>query len=271
MSLCSRSLDKGGVTHLRCSAADVGHNEWPGRKDMHVTSDQHHWAEVAPVVFIIDDDESVRRSISRLLRAVGLNSQTFGSAEAFLEVERYQGVGCIVLDVRMPGLTGPDLQELLARADYPMPIVFITGHGTIPVGIAAMKKGAIDFLPKPFDDEELLEAVAKAIDKHREIKRVEAEKIGIHDRMKLLTPREDEIFRHVIAGMLNKQIAYKLGIAEKTVKVHRGHITEKLGISSVAELARLAERGGVELPRIGGPGSSGERRTTDPDSDGSAM
>jgi FixJ family two-component response regulator len=201
-----------------------------------------------PIVFVVDDDESVRKSVTRLLKAVGLRSETFGSGEEFLARERYEGVGCIVLDVRMPGLTGPDLQDELARVNYFMPIVFVTGHGSIPMGVTAMKKGAADFLQKPFDDDQLLEAVSKAIERHRDFKKTEAEKIDIREKMKLLTPREEEVLRYVVTGMLNKQIAYKLSIAEKTVKVHRGHITEKLGLSSVADLVRLADKIGLEPP-----------------------
>jgi FixJ family two-component response regulator len=233
-----------------------------------MTDSQPPFDSAQPVVFVIDDDESVRKSISRLLRAAGFQSGTFASAEEFLEAERYQGVGCIVLDVRMPGLTGPDLQDLLATAAYLMPIIFITGHGTIPMGITAMKKGAVDFLPKPFDDGQFLDAVTKAVEKHRHAKRIEAERTGIQEKMKLLTPREEEIFRHVIAGMLNKQMAYKLGIAEKTVKVHRGHITEKLGISSVAGLVRLAEKGGLDLPSPGEATFLRENRPADPEREG---
>jgi FixJ family two-component response regulator len=199
-----------------------------------------------PIVFVIDDDESVRKSVSRLLKAVGLKSETFSSAEDFLAMEPYGGIGCILLDVRMSGLSGPDLQDRLNTANYFIPIVFITGHGTIPMGVDAMKKGAVDFLPKPFDDAELLAVVGKTVEKHREIRRIEAAKAEVLERLKLLTPREDEVFRLVIAGMLNKRIGFTLGIAEKTVKVHRGKITEKLGLSSIADLVNFAKTGGIQ-------------------------
>ena len=207
--------------------------------------DTRHSALV-PTVFVIDDDSPVLKSLSRLLRSLGFETETFASAELFLARKHYDGVGCMVLDVRMPGLSGMGLQDELSKADYSMPIIFITGHGNIPMSVQAMKRGAIDFLTKPFDDKELLQAVKKAIEKDRTAK---AERTEVHDALKLieqLTPREHEIFRHVITGMLNKHIALKLGIAEKTVKVHRGRIMEKLCVDSVADLVRLAEKAGIK-------------------------
>lgn len=201
-----------------------------------------------PTVFIIDDDASVRTSLERLLRSAGFDVETFASAELFLGREHYDGIGCIVLDVRMPGISGIDLQDELSKADYSMPIVFITGHGNIPMGVQAMKKGAVNFLAKPFDDEELLQAVREAIEKDTQARAEHAEVHDIRERLELLTPRELEILRYVITGMLNKQIAYELSIAEKTVKVHRGRIMEKLGVGSVADLVRLAEKAGIEPP-----------------------
>jgi len=199
-----------------------------------------------PTVFIIDDDPSVRKSLSRLVRSLGFGSESFASAEEFLGRERYDGVGCIVLDVRMPGLGGMELQDELVKGEFSMPIIFITGHGDIPMSVQAMKKGAVDFLPKPFDDDELLEAVQKAIEKDREAKAERSATRDILTGIERLTTRECEILRYVITGMLNKQIAFKLDIAEKTVKVHRGRIMEKLGAHSVAELVRLAEKAGIE-------------------------
>jgi FixJ family two-component response regulator len=198
-----------------------------------------------PIVFIIDDDASVRKSLSRLLRSAGFEVETFASAELFLEREHYDGVGCLVLDVRMPGISGIDLQDELGKADYSMPIIFITGHGDIPMGVHAIKKGAVDFLAKPFEDEELLQAVREAIEKDRRGRAEHAEVHEVRGRFSLLTARELDVLRYVITGMLNKQIAHKLGIAEKTVKVHRGRIMEKLGIDSVADLVRLAEKAGI--------------------------
>jgi two-component system response regulator FixJ len=203
---------------------------------------------LSPTVFIIDDDASVRTSLARLLRSAGFDVETFASADLFLEREHYDGVGCIVLDVRMPGISGIDLQDELSKADYSMPIVFITGHGNIPMGVQAIKKGAVDFLAKPFDDEELLQAVREAIEKDKKARAEYSEVLDIQGRIELLTAREREILRYVITGMLNKQIAYKLGIAEKTVKVHRGRIMEKLSVGSVADLVRLAEKAGIKPP-----------------------
>jgi FixJ family two-component response regulator len=199
-------------------------------------------------VFVIDDDASIRKSLSRLLRSAGYTAEAFPSAEDFLRREHFDGVGCIVLDVQMPGLSGMDLQEELSKADYHMPIIFITGHGDIPMSVQAMKKGAVDFLVKPFDDKELLQGVREALEKERKAK---AERAEVHDilrRIEQLTPREHDVLRCVIAGMLNKQIALKLGIAEKTVKVHRGRIMEKLQANSVVELVRLAEKAGIKPP-----------------------
>jgi len=194
---------------------------------------------------VIDDDASVRKSLSRLLRSAGYTAETFSSAEEFLRREHFDGVGCILLDVRMPGLSGMDLQEELNKADYHIPIVFVTGHGDIPMTVEAMKKGAVDFLTKPFDDEELLQALRAAIEKDRNARAEHTEVHEIRRLIELLTPRENEILRYVVTGMLNKQIALELGIAEKTVKVHRGRVMEKLGVDSVAELVRLAEKAGI--------------------------
>ena len=199
-----------------------------------------------PTVFVIDDDASVRKSLSRLLRSAGYATETFASAEEFLGRDHFDGVGCILLDVKMPGLSGMDLQEELNKADYHMPIVFITGHGDIPMSVEAMKKGAVDFLTKPFDDKELLQALRAAIEKDRNARAEHAEVHEIRRRIELLTLRENEILRYVVTGMLNKQIALELGIAEKTVKVHRGRIMEKLCVDSVAELVRLAGKVGIK-------------------------
>jgi FixJ family two-component response regulator len=201
-------------------------------------------------VFIIDDDASIRKSLSRLLRSADYGVETFPSAEEFLRREHFDGVGCILLDVKMPGLSGMDLQEELSKADYHMPIIFITGHGNIPMSVKAMKKGAVDFLTKPFNDKELLQTIEKAIEKDTHARAKYDESLDIHRRVELLTPRENEILPYIITGMLNKQIASKLGITEKTVKVHRAHIMEKLDVNSVAELVRLAEKAGIKPPEI---------------------
>lgn len=203
-------------------------------------------SEDRPVIFIIDDDPSVRKSLTRLLRSCGLESESFDSAEAFLERERYEGVGCIILDIRMPGLSGMALQEELLKADRPMPVIFITGHGDIPMSVQAMKKGAVDFLPKPFDDDQLQEAVGRAVEKSKELNAARTETDKARKLLDRLTVREREVLPYIVAGMLNKQIAYRLQIAEKTIKVHRGRIMEKFEAASVADLVRLAEKAGIE-------------------------
>ncbi|OPY75462.1 MAG: Response regulator protein TodT [Syntrophorhabdus sp. PtaU1.Bin050] len=202
--------------------------------------------ELSAKIFVIDDDASVRKSLSRLLQSLGFEVETFASAELFLERDRYDGVGCLILDIRMPGLDGVTLQEQLSGADYSIPIVFITGYGDVPTSVQAMKKGAVDFLPKPFEDEQLLQAVKTAIEKAVKGRTMQEEARRALERVKQLTPRENEILRYVISGMLNKQIGFKLGIAEKTIKIHRGHIIEKLHVTSVADLVRLAEKAGIK-------------------------
>jgi FixJ family two-component response regulator len=197
-------------------------------------------------VFVIDDDASIRKSLSRLLRSADYTVETFPSADEFLRREHFDGIGCLLLDVQMPGLSGMDLQEELSKADYHMPIIFITGHGNIPMSVQAMKKGAVDFLTKPFDDKELLQTIEKAIEKDTQARAEYDESLDIRGRIELLTPRENEMLRYVITGMLNKQIGLKLGITEKTVKVHRGRIMEKLRANSVAELVRLAQKAGIK-------------------------
>ena len=197
-------------------------------------------------VFIVDDDASMRRALSLLLQSAGYRVETYASAEDFLRREHYHGVGCIILDLRMPGLTGMELQENLTRSEYGMPIIFLTGHGELSMGIQAMKRGAIDFLTKPCDDEQLLGAVQGAIRRDIQARENYQEKQEILRRIDLLTPREKEILRYIITGLLNKQIAAKLGIAEPTVKIHRGRIMEKLKANSVADLVRLAGKAGIE-------------------------
>jgi FixJ family two-component response regulator len=199
-----------------------------------------------PTIFVIDDDAPMRSALSYLLQSAGYKVETHSSAEEFLRREHYDGVGCIILDVQMPGLSGMDLQVKLMRSDYRMPIIFLTGHGELSMGVQAMKKGAIDFLTKPCDDEQLLAAVQSAIEKDMQARGSYEEKQKIRRRIELLTPRENEILHYVIGGMLNKQIAAKLGIAEPTVKIHRGRIMEKLCAASVADLVRLAGKAGIE-------------------------
>ena len=197
-------------------------------------------------VFIIDDDDSVRRGLSDLLHSANYEVETFATAEDFLARKPFSGIGCVILDVRMPGMSGLDLQERLNQVEKSMPIVFITGHGDLPMGVDAMKKGAVDFLPKPFDDEQLLAAVEIALEKNRQTTSAFEELQGFRERLEALSPREFEIFRLVIGGYLNKQIAFALNIAEQTVKIHRGRVMRKLQVDSLADLVRLAENAGIK-------------------------
>lgn len=198
--------------------------------------------ESARVVFVLDDDPSVRKAAARLFRSVGLRTETFGNAADFLDFARPDLASCLVLDVNMPGLNGIELQEQLKERDGDLPIIFMTGHGDIPMSVQAMKAGAADFLPKPVDDEQLLAAVRQAIDSHAQTRQQLAEVAEFRRRLKSLTTREREVMELVVTGMLNKQIAGKLGITEATIKVHRGRVMEKIGVVSVAELVRLSER-----------------------------
>jgi FixJ family two-component response regulator len=201
-----------------------------------------------PTVFVVDDDASVRGALARLLHSAGYQTETFASAEGFLAQSRFDAPACILLDVRMPGLNGLELQQALAAADRQLPIVFITGHGDVPMSVRAMKAGAEDFLPKPFDDEELLKAVAQALNKSQREQNERTEVAEIRKRLSSLTPREREVLCHVVAGQLNKQIAADLSIAEKTIKVHRARVMEKMGASSLAGLVAMTGRIGIHTP-----------------------
>ena len=198
-----------------------------------------------PTVFIIDDDPSARQGLTRLVRAAGMNAESFASAKDFLASGKFAGPGCIVLDVRMPDMTGPELQEELSKAEYCMPIIFLSAHGDVPTTARTMKKGAVDFLTKPVDGNDLLEAIRMSLARDAENRAQRAENSSIHEQIKTLTPREHEIMTYVITGMLNKQIAFELDISEETVKIHRGRVMRKLGIDSVAELVRLCEKAGA--------------------------
>lgn len=202
-----------------------------------------------PIVFVVDDQPSVRRSLTRLLVSAGYTVEAFASAREFLAREPYAGPCCLVLDVRMPGLTGLALQEALAAVGRRTSIVFVTGHVDVPMSVKAMKGGAVDLLTKPVDDTDLLDAIQRAVAKDMKDLGREAFVAEIQDRVRLLTAREAEVLALVVTGMLNKQIAAALGIGEKTVKVHRSRVMEKMRAGSVAELVRLADRVSVTASR----------------------
>jgi FixJ family two-component response regulator len=198
-----------------------------------------------PIVFVIDDDASMRRALGNLFQSVGLEVEVFGSASEMLQSKLPDVASCLVLDIRLPGLSGLDFQAELAKANIHIPIIFMTGHGDIPMTVRAMKGGAVDFLTKPFRDQDMLDAVMVAIERDR--KRREADKIvaNLQTHFETLTPREREILALVSSGLMNKQIAAELGVAEITVKIHRGHIMKKMGARSLADLLRKAQTLGV--------------------------
>jgi len=198
-----------------------------------------------PTVYIIDDDPSARRGLTRLVRAAGMKVESYASAVDFLASEQCDEPGCIVLDVQMPDMTGPELQQELARAECCMPIIFLSAHGDVPMTAQAMKKGAIDFLTKPVQRDDLLAAIDMSLVRDAESRARWAESGAINEHMKMLTPREYEVMTYVISGMPNKHIALELGISEDTVKIHRGRVMHKLDIASVAELVRLSVKTGI--------------------------
>ena len=201
------------------------------------------------VVFIVDDDASLREGVGRLVRSVGLRVELFASARGFLEHKLSNAPCCLVLDVRLPGLSGLDFQVELAKANIRIPIIFMTGHGDIPMSVKAMKAGAVEFLTKPFRDQDLLDAIQHALEHDRTRHEDEKAISVLRAKFEVLSPREQEVMAYVTAGLLNKQIAGEIGISENTVKVHRGNVTQKMGAKSLAELVRMADLLGVSRPK----------------------
>ena len=201
------------------------------------------------MVFVVDDDVGTRDSLKNLIRSVGLRVETFASAQDFLRSTRPDVPGCLVLDVRLPGLSGLDLQKRMTEAEMEIPIVFITGHGDIPMSVRAMKAGAVEFLTKPFRDQELLDAIQQAVERDRNARQQRAEIEELRSRYRLLTPRERDVMALVVTGLLNKQIAGELGTSEASVKVHRQHVMEKMQAGSLAALVRMADRVGIHPPK----------------------
>jgi len=203
-----------------------------------------------PAVFVVDDDPSVRRALTRLIQSVGLVVEAHSSAQEFLDACDPARAGCLVLDIRMPRVSGLELQQVLAQRQIELPIVFITGHGDVPMSVRAMKAGAVDFIQKPFQDQDLLDAIQRAITRDAEFRRARVHHADVARRVALLTPREREVFALVAQGRMNKQIAAEFGISEKTVKVHRARVMEKMHAGSLAELVVLAQAAGLCTTKV---------------------
>lgn len=205
-------------------------------------------SDEAPIVFVVEDEKLVRRALERLIRAAGFAVRAFPSARDFLGVERPEAPACLVLDVRLQDLSGMDLQQELIRAGDDLPIVFVTGHGDIPMTVRAMKAGAVEFLTKPFRDQDLLGAIEQGISLSRAARQHRREMLGLQQCYDSLTAREREVFPLVTSGLLNKQIAVRLGTSEKTIKVHRGQVMHKMQAASLADLVRMGEKLGIRPP-----------------------
>src|SRR5215203_2151155 len=205
-------------------------------------------SNIESLVFVIDDDEAVRDSLKSLLRSVGLNVEAFGSAAEFLAIKPPNVPSCLVLDVRLPGVSGLDFQDELAKADIQVPIIFITGHGDIPMTVKAMKAGAVEFLPKPFRDQDLLDAVRVGLDRDRAKRESDRSTSKLRTDFESLTAREEQVIALVTSGLMNKQIAAEIGVSEITAKVHRGNVMRKMGAKSLAELVRMADALGIRPP-----------------------
>jgi FixJ family two-component response regulator len=197
------------------------------------------------IVFVVDDDSSVREAIESLIQSVGLRVETFETAQEFLRSKRPDVPGCVVLDVRLPGLSGLDLQRELAAHGIKLPVIFITGHGDIPMSVRAMKAGALEFLTKPFRDQDLLDAIQQALERDRTARQHQMETTQLRERFDSLTSREREVMGLVVSGLLNKQIAGELGTSEVTIKIHRSQVMKKMGAGSLAELVRMTEKLGI--------------------------
>jgi FixJ family two-component response regulator len=204
-------------------------------------------AEPKEIVFVVDDDVSVREALASLIRSADFSVQSFASAQEFLAFPRPDVPGCLVLDVELPEVTGLDLQEELAKSDVQIPIIFLTGHGDIPMSVRAIKAGALEFLTKPFDDQDLLQAIYQAVKRDQVTRRERAKIAELYDRYHSLTPREQEVMKWVVSGLLNKQIAAELGVSEIMIKVHRAQVMQKMQAESLADLVRMSEK--LALPR----------------------